>query len=89
MYLRVDIVTILNVIRHYHSSFFGERHPPHVLKPYFHRMLSAYRKFSGVAVVRLMTSVAQMLQALCLENDKGQARRVVAEMRERGVKPDK
>lgn len=36
-----------------------------------------------------MASVAQVLQALCLENDKGQARRVAAEMRQRGVKPDK
>lgn len=33
--------------------------------------------------------LTQVLQALCLQNDKGQARLVIAEMRKRNVKPDK
>lgn len=34
-------------------------------------------------------SPPQVLQALCLDNDKGQARLVDDEMRRRRVKPDK
>eukprot|EP00752_Nemacystus_decipiens_P002229 g2115.t1 len=54
----------------------------------FNRYMRQDDRHRGNTVAPTLVTYNLMLQALCLENDKGQARRVAFEMKQRGVKPD-